>query len=214
MWFQVNNVDIIFNFNEGINVSVNGPDNYYLVEVQEYRKNQSSPVLLESYHVNTIGLINLPQSFKLPIEFYFDFEINIYKLELGYGPKKIFTHRYNDTGKIVKFILETDDRNEAELWNDIILEYSRIHSCERVIQSKFPSVNKYSNPKFFAKNVEPYNTYKIGRYPKLSKDWRTLDPRKEGLIWFGNWKTFWSYQHPRCWKTLSSEEIAQDILGL
>ena len=49
---------------------------------------------------------------------------------------------------------------------------------------------------------------------KNSSDWRTIDPRKEGLIWFGNWKTFWSYEHPRCWKQLTSKEIADDILGL
>jgi hypothetical protein len=36
----------------------------------------------------------------------------------------------------------------------------------------------------------------------------------EGVIWYGNWKTFWSYQHPRLWKNLSSQQIADDILGL
>jgi hypothetical protein len=41
-----------------------------------------------------------------------------------------------------------------------------------------------------------------------------LDHRMEGVIWYGNWKTFWSYQHPRPWKTLSSQEIVDDILGL
>ena len=41
-----------------------------------------------------------------------------------------------------------------------------------------------------------------------------MDSNKEGVIWYGNWKTFWSYQHPRLWKNLSSQEIVDDILGL
>ena len=47
-----------------------------------------------------------------------------------------------------------------------------------------------------------------------SNDFKTVDPRKDGLIWYGNWKTFWSYQHPRNWANLSSQEIVDDILGL
>ena len=57
-------------------------------------------------------------------------------------------------------------------------------------------------------------TYNIGRFPKSSTDFRTVDHRKEGLIWYGNWKTFWSYQHPRVWTDLTSQEIVDDILGL
>lgn len=214
MWFQVNNVDILFSFNQGIHVNVNGPDNYYLVEVLEYKKNHLSPVALESYHVNTLGLVGIPNFFTLPIEFHMDFEVNIYKVELNHGLKKIFTHRFNDAGKLVKFIVETEDKDEAHLWYESIAEYCKLHLCDKVIQSRFPSVNKFSNPKYFAKNIEPYKTYRIGRFPKVSNDWRTLDLRKEGLIWFGNWKTFWSYQHPRDWKNLSSKEIVNDILGL
>ena len=59
-----------------------------------------------------------------------------------------------------------------------------------------------------------YKTYNIGRFPKTSNDFKTVDPRKDGLIWYGNWKTFWSYQHPRNWANLSSQEIVDDILGL
>jgi hypothetical protein len=41
-----------------------------------------------------------------------------------------------------------------------------------------------------------------------------MDMRMEGYIWFGNFKKFWSYQHPRNWNNLSSQQIIDDILGL
>ena len=94
------------------------------------------------------------------------------------------------------------------------MNYCEINSCEKIIQSKFDDLNKHTNISYINKELEPYKTYSIGRYPKNSSDWKTVDPRKEGLIWFGNWKTFWSYEHPRCWKYLTSKEIADDILGL
>jgi hypothetical protein len=62
--------------------------------------------------------------------------------------------------------------------------------------------------------IDYYKTYNIGRFPKNSHDWRTIDPRQEGVIWYGNWKTFWSYQHPRLHSNLSSKEIIDDILSL
>ena len=75
-------------------------------------------------------------------------------------------------------------------------------------------LNKKLPNYYLTYGIDHYKTYNIGRYPKTSKDFKTVDHRKEGLIWFGHWKTFWSYQHPRLWKNLSSQEIVDDILGL
>jgi hypothetical protein len=76
------------------------------------------------------------------------------------------------------------------------------------------SINHKHKNFFLAHHPEPYKTYNIGRYPKSSNDYKSKDPRKKGFLWFGHWKTIWSYQHPRFWKNLSSQEIVDDILGL
>ena len=34
------------------------------------------------------------------------------------------------------------------------------------------------------------------------------------IFGFGGLKLFWSYQHPRSWSFLNSQEIVDDILGL
>jgi hypothetical protein len=214
MLLQINNVQILLNFNNGISVRIIGPDKYYYVEVLEYKKNQDLPVIVESYHITNDKSLSQPSEFKLPIKFYFDFEIQIYKVVLNQGLKKIYTHRFNEFGKVIKFNLKTKDYNEAIYWLGYINNYCRLNSCLKIIKSDFSEINHQTNKLFLGKEVESYKTYDIGRFPKSSNDWRTIDPRKEGMIWFGNWKTFWSYEHPRCWTNLTSEEIIKDILGL
>lgn len=211
MLLQINDVQILLNFNNGISIRINGPEKYYHVEVVEYKKNQDIPVIVECHHISNVVH---PKEFRLPIKFYFDFEIIIYKVVLGHGLKKIFNHRFNEFGKVIKFIIDTKNYGEAINWLKYIDEYCNIHSCKKIIKSHFEDINHQTNKLFLGKEIEPYKTYEIGRFPKSSNDWRTIDPRKEGMIWFGNWKTFWSYEHPRCWTNLTSEEIIKDILGL
>ena len=115
---------------------------------------------------------------------------------------------------MVLFKLDTNDYNEALLWTDRILQYQKINQCKIVLESQYENLNKSFDSFYQTKNLDFYKMYRIGRYPKTSDDWRTVDPRKEGLIWFGNWKTFWSYQHPRIWENISSQEIVDDILGI
>jgi hypothetical protein len=141
-------------------------------------------------------------------------EISISKYISDYGLKKIYTHRFNDYGKLVKFNLVTTDKDECLLWIDRVMEYKRIHGCNTSIYTEFDDINKKYSDYYSTENIDYYKTYNIGRFPKQSTDFKTVDARKEGLIWYGNWKTFWSYQHPRCWKNLSSQEIIDDILGL
>ena len=198
MYTQINDVKIRLNFHSGIKVYVDGPDTYYLVEVNEFKKNSDSPVFVESYHTTTKHGIGNNAYFYLPIEFYFDFEINVYRFNDEIGLQKIFSHRYNDHGKLLKFVLDTTTLEEAQIWIEQIKKYQLSHGCRVVVESKFSEMNDQFNTKFLTKDIDFYKIYKIGRYPKSSYDWRTVDPRKEGLLWFGYWKTFWSYQHPRC----------------
>ncbi len=213
MFFQVGNEKIILDFNNGVTIRVGGPDLTYFVECVAYRGADHQPVTLESFHV-TSNCDWPKKEFRVPIEFYFDFEIKIYKFDPLYGLKLIFNHRYNDYDQVVRFILETDDHKEAKFWLTKIKEYQRKNYCKIQVFSKFEDIDKQSDTRYQTRDLTPYKTYRIGRFPKSSTDWKTIDPRKEGLIWFGHWKTIWSYQHPRLWKYLSSEEIVNDILGL
>ena len=212
MFTQINNEKIRLNFQSGIKVYVDGPETYYLVEINEFKKNSDSPVFVESYHITTKSGKGKNSYFNLPIEFYFDFEVNVYRFNEDSGLQKIFSHRYNDNGKLLKFVLDTSNFEEVKIWIEQIKKYQLIHNCKIVVESKFDVLDNTFNTKYLTKDIDFYRIYNIGRYPKSSNDWRTVDPRKEGVLWFGYWKTFWSYQHPRCWTSLSSKEIINDIL--
>lgn len=212
MYIALNNERIILNFNGGINLKMSGPDHMYYVELKEYVKNDEFPYTVESYRITPTG--GRRQAFNVPIEFQGNWEILVFKFIENHGMKLIYNHRYCDYGKLVKFYLETKDFNEATLWSKRVDEYSRIHGCIPLVDSNFDEINKSYTAYYNIPGIDIYKTYKIGRYPKSSSDFRTIDHRKEGLIWFGNWKTFWSYQHPRKWTELTSQEIVDDILGL
>jgi hypothetical protein len=214
MYITLNDEKIVLNFNPYPTLKISGPDPYYLIELREFKKNEDQSLHLESYQISNGIDRGWRQFFDCPIEFYCDYEISIFKYISNYGIKKIFTHRFNDYGKKVLFNLDTDDYDECLLWIDRVNEYQRIHGCKSIINTKFEDLNKKLPNYYLTYGIDHYKTYNIGRYPKTSKDYKTVDHRKEGVIWYGNWKTFWSYQHPRLWKNLSSQEIVDDILGL
>jgi hypothetical protein len=115
MYTQINNEKIKLDFQSGIKVFVEGPENYYLVEVNEFKKNSDSPVLVESYHITNNSKLGKSSHFHLPIEFYFDFEVNVYRFNDEIGLQKIYSHRFNDNGKLVKFVLDTKNIDEAKI---------------------------------------------------------------------------------------------------
>lgn len=209
MYISLNEEKIVLNFNPYPNLKIAGPDELYYVELREYPKDDDQSLFVEGYKISGDG-----GYFQLPIEFYFDFEISVFKFVDGYGIRKIYTHRFNDYGKQVLFNLDTNNYEECLLWTSKVEEYSRIHGCKIFLNTNFDDINKKYPTYYQVDSIDYYKTYNIGRYPKTSTDFRTLDYRMEGLIWFGNWKTFWSYQHPRLWSNLSSEEIIEDILAL
>lgn len=212
MYTQINNEKIKLNFHEGIKVFVEGPEIYYLVEINEYKKNSDSPVFVDSYHITTKEGFGYSNFYHLPIEFFFDFEVNIYKFSDDFGLTKIFSHRYNDRGQLIKFILDTNSFDEGKLWVNEIAKFQKQRGCNIVLETQFEQLSNHFNTKYLTKSLDFYKIYRIGRFPKSSNDWRTRDPRKEGYIWYGYGKTFWSYQHPRNWNGLSSQEIINDIL--
>lgn len=213
MFYQIGNEKIHLDFNNGITLRCNGPEVMYYAECLEYRGIDNLPHIVEGYHFSHHEFWGW-KDFRLPIEFYMDFEIVLYKFDNEFGLKKFFTHRFNETEQLVRFNLVSKDLEECKIWLGRILEYKRKKECKIEIISDFDEINSYSYTRYKDRNLTPYKTYRIGKFSKDSQDWKTVDPRKENLIWYGNWKTFWSYQHPRLWKNLSSKEIADDILGL
>ena len=214
MFIETNNEKISISFNPHLKVEVDGPEDFYFVEVSEYLENELRPRIVESYEITKRPTFDWGQSvFECFIEFFADLEISIYKFVDGYGMYKIHTHRFCENGNTIKFNLHSKDENDCKIWVDRILEYKRIKSCHINLNSFFQDINKLSDVTLDSDD-DYYKVYNIGRFPKISTDFRTTDERMEGLIWLGNWKTFWSYQHPRLWINLSTKEIIDDILGL
>lgn len=211
MFINVNNEKIEIKFDPHIYVNVWGPEHFYYVEVREYVKDSSESKFVEGFHFNRNANIVKDYSFYYFGEFYGDYEISVFKFVKNVGLQKIYTHRYNDCGQLVQFNLITDNIEDAKIWVQSIDEYQKKHGCIVKVNSKFEEINTlYSDD-----TQSPYKTYNIGRIPKTSKDFKSLgEKRKYGNLWFGNWKVFWSYQHPRNWKDLSAKEISDDILGL
>lgn len=213
MYFQIGNEKIVLDFNHGITVKCSGPELFYYAECTELRGIDNQPYLIEGYHFSQNDLMYYKE-FRIPIEFYMNFEIKLYKFDDKNGLYEFYGHKFNENNQLTKFILDTEDEFEARIWIEKVFEYKEKNKCRVQIVSKFENLNKFSESRFYDRDLTPYKTYRLGRFFKNSQDWKTLDPRKQNLIWYGNWKTFWSYQHPRLWKNLSSEEIANDILGL
>ena len=211
MFINVNNENIEIKFDPYIYVNVWGPEHFYYVEVREYVKDNPESKFVEGFHFNRNADIVKDYNFYYFGEFYGDYEISVFKFVKNVGLQKIYTHRYNDCGQLVHFNLITDNIEDAKIWVKSIDEYQKKHGCIVKVNSKYEEINTlYSND-----TQSPYKTYNIGRIPKTSTDFKSVgEKRKHGNLWFGNWKVFWSYQHPRNWKELTSKEISDDILGL
>jgi len=81
MYIQINEEKIKIDFNSGITVSISGPDDFYYVEVNEFQKNNDNLVYVEGYLItDKLKYPWMRKNFNLPIEFYFNFQIKIYKL--------------------------------------------------------------------------------------------------------------------------------------
>ena len=212
MHITVNNEQIEITFNPYIYVNVSGHEHYYYVEVREYVKDNPESRIVESFQFNGNSDFLRDYNFYFFGEFYGDYEISVYKFVKNIGLQKIYNHRYNDCGKLVQFNLVTENIEDAKVWVNSINEYQQKHGCLVKVTSKFEEINNLYNN---VKDSSPYKIYNIGRFPKTSTDFKSIgETRKHGNLWFGNWKVFWSYQHPRNWKELSAKEIADDILGL
>ena len=213
MYTSVNDDLIYYDFNPSVSLKVYGDELLYLVELFEYKKNHSSPLLIVNFSIRPERNKRMNEFFS-QIQYYYDFEIKVSKFIPNVGIQKIFTHRYNDMGKLVRFNLHTDDVKEAIIWYNRIIHYQKIHQCEIYIDSKFSEVKQLNKSKYNVERLNFYKTFNIGRFPKSSDDFKTKHTSEHGQIRLNYWKSFWSYEHPRNWNYLTSKEIADDILGL
>lgn len=214
MYFQINNDLIRLTINPYPKIEIFGDDFSYLVEFREYIPGEERSYLLRSFECSRHPRSLWANTCNIPITFRFEFQINVYKFILNEGIKLIFSHRYNDSGKLVLFNLKSNDYETCKLWVERIKKYQSLHLCNPVINSEFEDLNRTFPAYYQTHGIEYYKTYDLGKFPKQSTDFPTLDQRKHGLIYWGNWKTFWSYEHPRNWNHLTPQEIADDILGL
>jgi hypothetical protein len=211
MYIELKNETISIEFNPHLFVQIfNEKLEYYYVELREYLKNDTNSKFLEGYEIYSVSG-NTSYCFKSLIQFYGDFEISIFKFNKGYGLTRIFTHRYSDYGENVKFNLHSKDEEDCNIWTERILEYKKRNNCSIIMNTNFDYLNNLSD---ISTDEYIYKTYNIGRFPKTTTDFRTVDERMEGFVWLGNWKKFWSYNHPRFWGDLTSREIIDDILAL
>lgn len=212
MFTKVDNVFIKHDFNDGINVTVKGPEPFYLVELREFRGCDEHSVVLESHFIAG-SKPHFRSKFNLPILFHIDFEIIVYRYNFEFGLEKIYNHRLNLRDKLVKFELHTKNEMECLLWVETVKKFCRKEGCLPWVVSDFDHINNSFWAHLNIPTDKIYKTYKIGRFPKSSYDWRTLDPRHENEIWFGWYKLFWSYEHPRDYTKLNPQELVDDILG-
>jgi|Laugresu1bdmlbdd_1035124.scaffolds.fasta_scaffold00382_4 hypothetical protein len=210
MYFSLNQEKIVFHQNNGITVRINGPEDLYYVEVREFLSGKNQSFYLDGYPVCLSGKEGVKTEFNLPIRYYGDLETTIYKYIDGKKSTRVFTHRYNDYGKLVRFKFDTESVKDSEIWYDLVMEYKKIYGCKVVIDSPFDHINKRVNNNFELIDIDYYKTYYIGRYPKVYEEWNPKIPHNEGV----RWKKLWSFEHPRNWVDLSPEEIGKDILGL
>lgn len=212
MYFSLNNEKIVFHLTSGITVRINGPEDLYYVEVREFKNNHES-FYLEGYPVSLDKKEGVETEFNFPILFYADLETSIYKITGSKRATKIYTHRYNDYGKLVKFKFDSEDYEECEIWYEKVMEYCSLRGCKPVIDSVFDEINK-KVPNFFEIiDIDYYKTYYLGRYPKVDK-WKPKQTLDEAVLRDKNIIDYWSLNHPRNPEGLSSAEIASDILGL
>lgn len=202
MYFSLNKEKIVFHQNSGITVRINGPEETYYVELREFLKDKSLSYFVDGYEVALQGKEGIKPEFHSPILFYGDYEISVYKKSETGKLVRIYTHRYNDYGKLVKFKFDSKERVDCEVWYEKVMEYQKLHGCKVLIDSPFEDINKRVNPIYELLDIDYYKTYYIGRYPKEDDTFKS------------NINEYWSYKNPKNWESKSPSEIASDILGL
>lgn len=209
MYFSLNQERILLKMSPTPTIRINGPEPFYYIEVKEYNNTDSSYEVVGSSFIDPKNK-TFDDYYEFPQNFYGDLEFSIYKIQ-NKSLVKIYSHRYNDYGKLVVFQLNTEDYEEAEVWTDRIREYEKRRGCIVVLDSNFIELDKTFDNFFRIDGLDFYKVYRIGKFEQ-EKIVLNRDLKKMKFSWFN--KDIWSINHPRNWENLSSQEIIDDILGL
>ena len=213
MYTTFDNVNIEWTYDPRPLLKVTGGNEgeVFLVQIFEYFKNNSYPYFLESHLVVDGGL------FDYGVTWHGNFEFRVLRFDEQIGPVEIFRDRYNDFNKPVKFILNTTSKSEQELFLSAVNRYVSETKCIPTIETKLQNSTFPQNYQDLEQELSKnsfdstyYTTYWVGRNYYFGDNyyehrWRSIS--------YGNWREFWSFNNPRDYSTLSSVEIAEDILG-
>lgn len=214
MYIELNPEKIFFDFNPYFKISIDGPDQVYYIELREYEKNDSNSKIIESYEILSSRYCNNKDWFTCFIEFKCDLEFSVFKFIDGIGLKRIHTHRFSEYQQNIKINIHSQNEEFCNLAAERIDLYRKLNNCFVCVDSNFDNINNRFDFSPKDEHIDFYKTYNLGRFPKTSIDFRSTNELTEGFIYLGNWKKFWSYQHPKIWVNLNPQQIIDDILGL
>lgn len=151
--------------------------------------------------------------------FFNEMKVQLIGFDEEAGTRVIAEDCFDPKDRDVKIVLDTADRHEAFVWIEQAIEFGikwncRISiSCDGEISRKASEI--YRDADFSGNEKDWYATYHIGRYDMLAEGPHKYGAQMQSKGWVnGGSKFFRSFSNPRDWKTLHSEQIARDILGL
>jgi hypothetical protein len=158
-----------------------------------------------------------------------DIKVLMYKFGPS-GLELIEEQNINFTNKKVRVDLITEDYFECTTWFNSVLEFRKKHSPSFItVKCNFPDRLReiYKN---VSHNIEflPYRNDECSSCTWGHFEIKKFDPKESGVGVYGeqwikqdvgrlveeDWRMFKSFKFPRDWNYISSEQFANDILGL
>ena len=107
---------------------------------------------------------------------------------------------YNEVNKNILFRLDTIHSDEFSMWYDII-------ESEAVVRGFIPTIIHFNES--FDTNLY-YKIYNVGRFVQNG----TSEEHGYPNNFWGLFRYFWSWNQPRDWRYLNSQQIVEDIIGI
>lgn len=151
--------------------------------------------------------------------FFYEAKVQLICFDEVEGTKIVAEDWFDPARKYVKVVLDTTDRHEAFIWIEQAIEFGKKWNCGISIECEEEIAKRakgiYREADFSRPQLDYYATYHIGRYDIMAEGPTKYGMQMQHKGWIsGGSKMFRSFSNPRDWKTLHSEQIARDILGL
>ena len=236
----LDNIKINYTFRPYPRVNIDLLDDRYenelvLLNLHIIDEKTNQPVKISGQHYR------IPFKIKEPMySIYAKWYINVKVWNPKYGFVTIDTHTYNDCGKSVLMNFHTDNYDELYAWFLVAFKYKDIHKCKLHFSIADETLHKRVQQEFGIFPIEwdkresfytankPYATYEIGRFNphpstkhfmyKMDEDMDKIPnlfskeyPSGARLV---TTNMMFAHKNPRDWANLTSEQVAEDILGL